>query len=417
MSTNSFQPRMRGHQPQSRFANSAKAAKAASARTQFKRPDGAFDRLVLGSTPIWVRLNPDQLYEQLLYSREEKKLIETKIPTKENPTPEYTARPWYEYTGHYVVARKRPFICSSGPGRDQPCRGCAIRAKFYDILRDQEKATSVKDEEKRKHPPIQASTRYGMACTCVEKIFEMPVMKDGKPRKGKNGQDITSFMPAPLSGVPITKQGSMPFEFGRNFHWSFGPVHLAQLAEMDMDLWNSCANCKSDLMTTEMHCAECNAVTFEIPEGVTGSDLRALREQPIKCNACGTEGNCLPVILCTGCDTPEEGSILKFDLRLKTVPIDDKKSDLKLEDFRVPNYVTIFKQNPTWAERISELVMSPLDIVTILAPDSIDQQAWTLPDDLKAVDAGYHLKEKASQPYGSDEGDADQMSFSDDTSS
>ena len=402
-STNSFKPRMRGHAAQSKFSDAAKAAKAASTRTNFKRPEGAFDRLVLGDKPIWLRLHPDQLYAQMLYDRALKQLIET-------GTEDYPARPWFESASHFVVARKRSFQCSAGAARDQACRGCSIRAMFYDKLREQEKATSVKDEEKRKHPPIQASTRYAMSATVLEKIFELPLMKDGKVRKSRQGQDLTHFVPAPLSGVPLLKQKDMGGTFGHNFHWGFGAVHLAQLAEIDQDLWNVCANCANELMTTEVHCTECDAVIFQDANGVTGIDLRNLREQPIRCESCGHEGPGAPVLTCTGCEKPAEGSIMAFDLRLRSVKIEDKKYDLKLEDYRLPDYASLFDA-PT-AERIYELIMSPLDIPAIYAPDSIDSQAWSLPDDLKAIDPHYHLKKKESQPYGQeDEGDADQMSF------
>jgi hypothetical protein len=87
-----------------------------------------------------------------------------------------------------------------------------------------------------------------------------------------------------------------------------------------------------------------------------------------------------------------------------------------MEKFRIPDYVGMFDAHD--AERITELVYNPLDIPGIFAPDSIDQQAYALPEELKAISPSLHLKEKTSQPYGTEtdgegegEGDPDQMSF------
>lgn len=400
--SNTFQPKMRGHMPQKRFADQAKAAKAASTRSNFKRPDGMFDRLVLGEKPIWVRFAPEQSYHQEVYDRESKSVIEVD-------------RPWFEHGTHFVPSRKRSMICSSGPRRDQPCRGCAIRAQFYDVLREQEKSTQVRNEEKRKSPPVQAAVRYGMAATCLEKIFHLAATDaKGKVKTNKQGQPIMNYIPAPLSGLPLLQQKSTDGTIGHNFHWSFGSFHLAQLADIDQTLWNHCANCANDLMATQFTCTECNAVVYGDTNGVVGSDLRSVRETNMKCPVCQHEGPTSPILSCTGCETPAEGNLLAFDLQLRVVPIDDKKSDVKMEKFRLPDYVSLFSSAD--AERITELVYSPLDIPGIFAPESVDVQAWALSEELKGVGIDYHLKAKNSKPYGTedvpaDDGDPDQMHF------
>lgn len=402
MSTSAFKPRMRGHMPQKRFSDQAKAAKAAASRGNYKQPDGLFDRLQLGDKPIWLRIAPEQLYQQEIYDRDQKAVVEV-------------VRPWFESTSHFVPSRKRSFNCSTGAHRNQPCRGCAIRADFYDRLREQEKATEVRDQEKRKNPPIQASTRYAMGVTVLEKIFHLAVTdKNGKVRKNKNGQDIMNWVPAPLSGLPLIKQKGMDGQFAHNFHWGFGTHHLAQLGDMDATLWNYCANCASELMAVGFYCTECEALVYSDENGVTEADLRSVRETEMKCPNCAHEGFTVPELTCTGCDTPEEGSILVFDLQIRAVPIDDKKTNLSMEKFRMPDYIGLFDADT--AERVTELVYNPLDIAAIYAPDSVDRQAFSLPDELKAISPSYHLEEKTSQPYGegdgtADDGDADQVNF------
>lgn len=402
-------PKMRGQVPQRKFADSARAARAGTGQ-RFKKVAGTFDRLKLGDKPIWVRFSPDQLYAQRLYDRETKNIIET--GNAENP-----ARQWFEYVSHFVPAKNRPMTCSSGADRQTPCRGCAVRARFYDNIKMREDQTSVKDEEARKNPPVQSSTRYAMAVTVLEKIFEVQVTgKGGAVRKNKDGVVITQNTPAPLSGMTPMKQKETAGEFGRNYHWSFGSMHLSQLASIDADLANSCACCGSHLVATQFTCRGCEGVVYEDPDGIAGADLRSMRETAMKCPHCTEEGFLAPLLSCTGCSTPEEGSIMAFDLRLKLEKdmTDDKKSVVQLVDFRVPDYEKLFDTGT--AQRVFELVYEPLDIVAICAPDSLDSQKWCLPEDLQAVDPTYHVKKKEAAAYGSpihDEpaDDPDHMSF------
>jgi hypothetical protein len=413
-----FTPKTRGTVPQRRFADDAKKAKGRTGGGNFKKVEGKFDRLKLGEQPVWLRISPDQLYTQLVWDGEAKEVVEV-------------TRPWFESVGHFVPGKQRGFNCSAGPHRDQPCRGCAIRAWFFDRLRAKEKEIAEKTgidprrnkdqgDKKRddsKSPPVQASKNFAMGVTVLEKCFEMQAMgKGGKPRTNREGKAITNIVPAPLSGLSPLKRREMPGEFGYNYHYGVGSRELASLANMDMDLWNSCANCAHDLVATEFVCTSCEVVCFDEPSGLRGADLRAMREQEMKCQSCGHEGPLNPVLSCSHCENPAEGSILAFDLRLKKVKLDDNSSQLSLEEFRVPDYVSLFDDDV--ANRVSELIMSPLDIPAIFAPDTIEAQAWMLPEDLKAIDPMYHVKnKKTSAAYGSGDGtegeggDPDQMQF------
>lgn len=415
-------PRTRGHIPARSFSDAAKQARAGSGNNRFKRPDGLFDRLVLGERPIWLRFSPDQLYAQMLYDRATKKVIETGRPD-ENGDVMYPARPWLEYTTHFVPARKRSFTCSGCADRSQPCRGCGIRAFIYDSIRDREVATGVKDEEARKNVPVQASTRYAMGATVLEKILEMPLMdKNNRPRKSKEGRDLMKTVPAPLSGYSPQQIQTLPGAFGKNFHMNFGPVHLGNLGSIDCDLWNYCASCAESLIATDFHCPECDTLVYQDNNGVQGPDLRSMRETSMPCKKCRYEGFLNPVLRCTSCDDPQQGSLLAFDLRLRLEkdPADSKKSTIQLVGHRMPDYASLFDAET--ANHVYEMVYHPLDIAAIYAPESLDAQAWALPEDLKEYDASYHLKKKVASPYGNDrveeevvheDGDPDQMTFDD----
>lgn len=413
---NTFAPRTRGHVPNSKFADSAKAAKAAQARKDFgERVEGKFERLVLGKNSIWLRIAPEQTFAQMLYSRELEKVIET-------GTEEFPVRPWFEYKTHYVVSTERPHVCSSGPYKDQACRGCAVRSQFFEAQHAQRKkiedSTGIKTKD-RPEAPVQESTRYAMAVTVLEKIFEMEVHgKNGKVRTNREGKALTNFVPAPLSGLNPQKQKERTGDFGHNYHWSFGPIHLGHLSAIDTLLWNSCASCANPLMATQFSCPSCSGVMYEDEAGLTGTELKELRDTVLKCPHCAKEAPGIPNLVCTGCDNPVEGGILAFDLRihLDYDPADDKKSTIMLDDFRLPDYEKLLGTKT--AERVYELLYAPLDVVRIFGPEDISSQAFAYPDDLKKVNPTFHVdakkKRKDAEPYTKEENsdDPDQMPFS-----
>ena len=411
-------PKMRGHQPQSRFAAAAKQARAGfggPTPTNNKRPNGLFDRLVLGDKPMWIRLSPDQLYCQQIYNRELKGVIETGKQEANGEIP-FPARPWFEYITHYVPATKSSFTCSTGADRSQPCRGCAVRAADYDRIKAREDATGMRDAQAREKISVQSSTRYGMAVTVLETIYELPLMdKYNKPRKSKDGRDLMRSVPAPLSGYSPIQQQKMQGVFGKNYHWNFGPMHLNQLGSIDMDLWNYCASCAEPLFAQLFSCGNCGGVVYDAGAALQEADLRAMREQAMRCPHCRHEGLVQPQISCA-CGEPAEGNLLTFDLRMRLEKdaSDPKKSVLQLVDHRVPDYAKLY--SPDAANAVYELVYAPLDIPGIYAPESLDNQAWRLPEDLKAVSPDYHLTKKMAKPYGAPSGedeDPDQMAFGD----
>lgn len=413
-------PKMRGHMPQSRFAAAARQARTGfnggPATSNFKRPNGLFDRLTLGDKPIWLRLSPDQVYAQLLYSRDTKQVIETGKP-EANGDILYPARPWFEYVTHFVPATKSSFTCSAGADRSQPCRGCAVRAADYDRIRAREEATGVKDAQAREKISVQSSTRYGMAVTVLETILDLPLMdKNNKPRKSKDGRDLMRSVPAPLSGYSPIQMQKMQGPFGKNYHWNFGPMHLSQLGSIDMDLWNYCASCAEPLSAQRFCCAQCGECVYDAGSPVREADLRAMREQAMRCTHCRHEGPVVPVVECA-CGNPMEGNLLTFDLRIRLEKdaTDPKKSIIHLVDHRVPDYASMYPAEA--ANNVYEMVYGPLDIPEIYAPENLDSQARRLPDDLRAVPPDYHLKKKVAKPYGAteteEEEDPDQMSFGD----
>jgi len=418
---------LRGHTPKQSFSDSARAARAGAGGGGFKQIEGQYDRLKLGDNPIWLRFSPDQLYAQVLWHRELKALITT-------GTPEHPARQWFEAVTHYCKAGNRPFNCSSGPARDKPCRGCATRKKFYDLLDAKREAAKAAGEEeetevteagtkrKRPEPPVQISSKFVMSVTVLEKILELPKMKGGQPQMAKDsGKAITEFIPGPLAGLsPVKLQGAQG-EIGRNYHFGVGPQHLSQLGAIDETLWNYCASCAHELQASTFVCAQCDTEVFKHDGVFTGEDLSTMRKEVFRCGNCQYEGKAIPIVECTHCENPVEGSNFAFDLRLKSVkdPEDDKKSTIQLVGIRLPDYEKHY--GPVAGERLWGLVMTPLDIPAIYAPDSVDRQKWALPADLQAIDPSYHLAKKEAVAYGSDAAngkaaeaaDPDQMMFDD----
>lgn len=344
----SFSTQVRTRQQQ------AKAAATNKGGTSFV--EGFFDRLVLDSNPLWVRIHPQQ-YTYNVYNKESKQI-------------EQTTTLFYEFIQHYMAANRRMWVCSSGPGRDLPCYGCAIRNKFYDTQRATEESTGVK--ERGVFPPVSSSSRFSLSLTVLEDFFALPLLNDdGTVRKTKKGDPIINWTPGPQLDLKTRKAVAANKEIqkslGRNLHWSIGPEHLSVLADIEEELRCMDVRTGTPLVLTRATCAACGGEPFDGYYGVTGADLAVARQEFPVCPACGEEGTIVPEYENDGV----EGSLLTFDLQLKVIKPSDTSSVLQLSGFRC-------QKDFSGNEALMALLAKPLDIMKIQAPTSVDSQAKLL---------------------------------------
>jgi hypothetical protein len=309
-----------------------------------------FERWYPREIAMWIRAIP-QAYTYEAFDHEEWAVLEMTTT-------------WLEYVSHYVASINRSFICSSGPHRDQPCYGDAIRKKHFEWVEQVEEETGVKPN---KWPPIGARRMHALAITLLEDIYSVPATDDKKRvKKTRDGNIIYNHIPAPIIEIPDGV--SYPQTFGHNAHWSMGTEHLQQLADLDAALQNKDAITGKDLYAWGVACAECEEQLHEFESPMEGEDLIELRGKEFGCSACGSKGLGVPLLACPDEQEFRQGGITSFDLRIKSVPIGDKKSIIKIVDARVPDY----------DEHTTNLINNPLDLESIFAPSDIDYQRRTL---------------------------------------
>ena len=314
-------------------------------------PEGAFDSLRLTDSPVWVMIHPQQMYEQTVYDRDLKAVVEV-------------ARVWYQSEQHWVSSlnfgKGAPIACTSGPEKNGECLGCDIDSLYWQWYRSY---TDAKGTKPGVRSPAGRTTRYTMSVVVAEDFYKVPLMRDGKQRKTKAGKPIYNDVPGPQ--LP-RKERSGESTFGKKMHWGFGYQHRVQLEDIDEQLRSSCGSCAKPLVVTGIVCPECGTVQdFEDVED-SWTEHKQIREEEHKCDACNYFGNFNLDYSCSNdeCDDPTEGGILSFELQLRVRSSSDNKMDLMLEGFRLP----------TDSDRMMELLANPLDVAAIKAPQPLSKQ-------------------------------------------
>ncbi len=362
-----------------RFGNQAgKRRKTASGkgsegkRTRF--PDGKYESWWPTEIAIWINISPFQLFEQEVYDRDEKEVIDV-VTT------------WWEYNSHWIPSKRRKFVCSTGAHRTEPCYGCARRQQHWDRLDAIEEEKGYRPDDK---PDVGRSTNFALGITIMEKIYSIPKRDDrGKIRKTKNNKIIYSHLAAPLVDDDVLESGvDFPQKFGHRAHWSLGVEHRDQLLEEDEKLLGFCGNCAGEMLATGRICPDCEtSVEFDSP--IRGEDLIQARNKRFHCRACQYKGNWVIQYACPDCGNPKEGGLTKFDIRVKKVR-SGEKSVIKIVEIRVP----------TQDEEVQKLIQNPLKVDEIFAPDDLKFQKLLLGDKVQGLDPTYGAFTK---DYGSDD--------------
>jgi len=319
--------------------------------------------LKLGETPIWLRFQ-QQSYSYKSWDREQQRVVEVEDC------------PWLEYATHYYPKKRQSINCSAGPYRKKPCFPCAIASGYWDKFREKEEEMRLHgiDGKLAKNPPINRSVRNAMALIGVDTYLEVPLLdKDGKPRKNAKGEVIKKHVAAPVAKFPSGVR--MPEKEGHNMYWQFAGTHLEQLQTINEKLADYCGNCATPMYASKLACADCGSIEEDFGVAIEGEDLFQLRSEEIKCRSCHSE-DVVPVLECPGCEEPAEGGLMGFDLRLKAIPMDDKKWDLDWVGTRIPNY----------SDTLLSLYDAPLDVEAICAPTPVNLQKSILGDLAQGVD-------------------------------
>jgi len=316
---------------------------------------GLYDSLRLDDSAIWLRIHPDQVYEQTVYERDAKAIVEV-------------AYPWYQTEQHWVSSlnfgRGGVVPCTSGPEKNDACLGCDLDSLFWDWRRDFMEAKGFKPEQ---GSPAGRTTRYTTSVVVAEKFYKIPVLtNEGKPRMSKTGKPIINDVPGPQIARAKREGESI---FGKRLHWGFGAQNRAQLFDINTQLMSKCGSCASDLEATGIKCPDCGVILDLEDTETDWQEMSEIREETQTCEDCGYSGTFDIDYQCSNkkCDKPVEGGIMAFELQLRLRSGANNARDLILENFRMP----------TDSERMQELLKEPLDIVKIKTPREINENVAT----------------------------------------
>jgi hypothetical protein len=335
------------------------------------RPQGEFDRFYPREEPCWINISPYSTYTYEVYDKEVREVVEVTTT-------------WYEWKKHYVPRnrgkidkygkrKQMDFNCSAGSRKDRPCWGCAVRDNHFERMRAIEESKGYRPDEK---PPVGWSSQFSLAITVMETIYAIPLRdKDGRARKSRAGDSLYRYMPAPFI-EPEDGEKLGETYFGHRMHWTMGSEHLDMLLGFDEEMKNYCGNCADHMVATHTICPSCET-TYALKEPLTGVALLKGRAKPRSCTACGEKQPHVMKYECPGCGEPKEGSLTGFDIRIYKEPLGENKSVLKVAAVRVPGSADA-KVNA----RIQELIEHPLDLQSIFAPASLDNQKYILGDEL-----------------------------------
>lgn len=335
--------------------------------------EGEFDRLDLCDIAVWVHISPFQSYT---YEISEKNEAGDWVVIETTTT-------WYEYLKHFIPAGNAApkfrngmaFTCSCGAGRSQPCYGCALRKKHWDWVSAYRREHN--GDEPKKAAPVSIFSQFALGVTLMEEVYSIPAMdKKGKPKTTKAGAIIYNHLPEPWAD-----EDSLPancsHSFGRRMHLSLGKEQMFALLEENTRLRNYCANCAEEMVALGVICPECGA-KHEFKQPITGEDLVIARSKNRRCNDCrwegtgdGAEESWVFDLDCPGCGEPEEGGLVRFDLRLKLVKVGET-NQLKIVGLRVP----------TTDPEVQKMIENPLNVKNIFAPASLTRQAELFKEDL-----------------------------------
>lgn len=315
----------------------------------------------------WIAICPMQSWDYEAYDRETRQVLK------------FMAQYWFGYEEHRVAINKRRFTCSAGANKDKPCWGHGVINSHWARVRIQEEETGVKSDKK---PAISTMQQFAMSIVVLENIAKVPVKnKDGTPRLSKTGKPIVNDVPLCLlekaEADALKKKGVTTF--GLSAHWSNGVTGLKELQAFDRELQNKCSNCAGDLKALVMACPECllEVQVAEDPnEPLGGEDLLQAREAEYECE-CGFKGCLLPALLCSTCESPESGKLVDFALRVRTEKVSDTSRVLKLVEVKpLLHFVTKYPA-------LEDMLMKPLDIPAIFAPEPLASQLYLIPENLR----------------------------------
>lgn len=335
-----------------RLSDQGRSMKGKAGTSSSTMVEGKYDSYWIGPKAMWFHITPHQAWKHWTWDKDSREMIEV-------------VRTWLQYTMHFYATTKKKTVCSSGPLRDQPCFGDAIKRAHEEKLDDIKKRTGVRPSDES---AVGYSNQYAFSIVMMEPIVVVqPLDKTTRaPRLSRSGNPIYNYR---LEHQVYVDDTIISKTWGHRFHMSLGKTALEQIFTFDEEMKNYCKYCATPLAAENLICPDCE-VRYPLSESVTGEDLSAVRQSVLTCT-CGYEGQMQPELMCSGCGNAEEGRLTDFDIRVKKEKTSEKSSILKIVGIRKP--LSTLKDDERKVE-VQKMIENPLDLYAIFAPTSLEEQ-------------------------------------------
>jgi hypothetical protein len=278
------------------------------------------------------------------------------------------AFPYFKYIEYYYAPRKYTLIGSEGPlggfkGKGEPC----LASDWYWYEWNTRKATG------EEHPnSLRRSEKTAMSVLVQAPFYHVPQTDaDGKTRMNeKTKQPYMTWTKGSPRGNDELALGGYEKKNGHVMHWPFNYNHWNTLTAFANGLASSCRSCntRDSIRELALCCRSCGEPVVDFEDtSLSDAELNKIRDEEVKCHACGFHGYLESMIKCENCNHGEEATLFDFDLEVMQVKASDggKGTNLVIQKAIGPRPID---------SRFGENERKGLDLAKVYAPFSAEQQ-------------------------------------------
>jgi len=280
--------------------------------------------------------------------------------------------PFYTYMSYFHGPRQRGCIGSEGPlgrfkGKGDPC--IAADWFWYEWrMRNRNRSKSPKS--------MNRSERWAFTVLVQAPFYKIPqVDAEGKTRRNPNSGD-PYYEWARGSTRRNDEMASAGYESkdGHLMHWSLNFPQWRVLQEYQNELSKHCRTCGAQDSIEELAlvCKNCSADVVIFSEtSLDEEELATLRDEEVRCRACGHTGYLDVITRCTSCDHGDPATLFDVDLKVKLV--ETQATGNRGGTQKILQIVGFLGPRPI-PDVYGEDLRKSLPLDKIFAPDSLDKQ-------------------------------------------
>jgi hypothetical protein len=297
----------------------------------------------------------------------------------------------------------RTAICSGGPYRKMeshrdladPCHGCTMY--WEERWERRGKGMNEWEDMKMKFRPL-----YAFSVAVLGAVHKIPARyskagtRPGQVKTDKEGNPVLEWVTCQRQNCEGCRIGAETQD-GILLPWVMSTTQFQTIQEWDLLIGQDCTCCGAvkGLSIEAWVCRQCGDVVIDMARTqLRDEQLRKMVGELHNCSRCNFVGLMKEVLRCTSCQSPARASIgdVSIDIYLQK---GDKPNMTILQSSRISPPCDVPPQ-------YLPLVLQPLDMPSLFAPDSLETQAsiWGLKDKMANANADNAAREY-SQNRGS----------------